>query len=69
MKVKELIKDLCEHDPDSKVRVFIPEIMYEDSAGDVLTTVSHVVSQDIEHPDVEEFSGAVVEIYCYPKGE
>jgi len=59
MKVKELIKDLCEHDPDSRVRVFIPEIMYEDSAGDVFTTVSHIVPQD---------SGAV-EIYCYPKGE
>ena len=69
LKVKELIKCLREHDPDSRVRVFIPETMYEDSAGDVFTTVSHVVSQDIEHPEVEEFSGAVVEIYCYPKGE
>ena len=57
LKVKELIKCLREHDPDSRVRVFIPEIMYEDSAGDVFTTVSHIVPQD---------SGAV-EIYYYPK--
>ena len=76
LKVKELIEYLGEHDPDSRVRVFIPEIMYEDSAGDVFTTVSHIVPQDIrrfsscrEHPEVKEFSETVVEIYCHPKGE
>ena len=67
MRVKELLYQLSEQDPNSRVRVFIPEIMYEDRAGDIFTTVSHVVPQDIEHPEVEEFSGAVVEIYCHPK--
>ncbi len=57
MRVKELLYQLSEQDPESQVSVFIPEIMYEDSSGDVFTTVSHIVPQD---------SGAV-EIYCHPK--
>jgi hypothetical protein len=74
VRVKELLYQLSEQDPESQVSVFIPEIMYEDSAGDVLTTVSHIASQNIrrfsssrEHPEVKEFSGTVVEIYCHPK--